>query len=231
MRLLIKSLYCFLILSLVINVNAGSLPKIAKIKAAYIFNFPNYTSWPETTFDHNNPFFSICYSGPNNKLIKALKNLTGKIKQKYTINIKAYHPDLEKQCHMLVITGINNDYKQLLKKVSTQAILTVSDLAKFSNHDGNNSGKNSGNNNDGINGHIELIKKANKIRFIINTRAVRNSGLKISSKLLKLAIIVDDEISSHYVSEEIQVNKEIQVDINKGEINSKINLSSHGELF
>ena len=187
MRNFSLSFCCIFILALTINVNAGNLPKIAKIKAAYIFNFPAYITWPAHILSKDTPFFSICYSGPDNHLIKAVKNLTGKIKQQYPIKIKVYDPHLENQCHILIITGIDNQYTQLLQSVSTQKVLTISDITEFSHRE------------DGVNGHVELIKKANRVRFIINKKSLMISGLRVSAKLLKLAIIVDDEgVMSEY---------------------------------
>ena len=102
-----------------------------------------------------------------------------KFKKKQTIQVKAFDPAVVNDCHVLVITGKDNNYTQLLKTISTKPVLTISDIPGFTQSE------------DAINGHIELIKKANKVRFIINRTSVKRSQLKISSKLLKLAVIIE----------------------------------------
>ena len=59
----------------------------------------------------------------------------------------------------------------MLKNLVSRPILTVSDQADFAA--------------DG--GAIELLSENNRIRFDVNLQTVRDSGLKMSSKLLQLA--------------------------------------------
>ncbi|MEW8499960.1 MAG: YfiR family protein [Candidatus Thiodiazotropha taylori] len=43
-------------------------------------------------------------------------------------------------------------------------------------------------------GMIELTQDQEKLRFIINLNTTRSSGLRLSSQLLDLAIIIDNEV-------------------------------------
>ena len=177
--------FCYiLLLTLMNNTYAGEPFKIAKIKAAYVYQFASYTSWPENKLSHNKKnsdkeIFSICYSGQGTNFIKALKQLADKKHQQHTIQIKQFKPDIKNNCHVLVMTHIDNNYTEHLKTISTQPVLTISDIPEFADSE------------HAVNGNIELFKKSNKVRFIINRKSVLKSQLKISSKLLKLAIIVD----------------------------------------
>jgi hypothetical protein len=53
--------------------------------------------------------------------------------------------------------------------------LTVSDVRDFTR----------------LGGHIELFEEDNRLRFMVNLPATRGSGLNLSSRLLKLAVIVE----------------------------------------
>lgn len=169
-------LCCVLVFVFYHNSDAREPSKTAILKAAYVYNFINFTSWPDNIISDTQQVVSICYSGRENHFIRALRQLD---KKKPTIQVKAFDPAAVNDCHVLVITGIDNNYTQLLKRLSGKPILSISDIPGFTHSD------------DNINGHIELFKKADKVRFIINRKSVNQSRLKISSQLLKLAVIIE----------------------------------------
>jgi hypothetical protein len=61
---------------------------------------------------------------------------------------------------------------QLLSDLGTAKVLTVGETDHFID----------------LGGMINFVKESNKIRFQINETAAKNAGLKISSKLLSLAV-------------------------------------------
>ena len=120
-------LSCALILTLMSSTYAGEPPKIAKIKAAYVYQFASYTSWPEKklsrdTNNNDKEAFSICYSGQGKNFINALKQLEDKKYQQHNIHIKKFNPDKLNNCHVLVITHTDNHYIEHLKAISTQPV-------------------------------------------------------------------------------------------------------------
>ncbi len=169
-------LCCVLVFAFSHNSDAREPSKTAILKAAYVYNFINLTSWPDNIISDSQQVISICYSGRDNHFIRALRQLD---KKKPTIQVKAFDPAIVNDCHVLVITGTDSNYNLLLKRLSSKPILSISDISGFTQSD------------DNINGHIELFKKSDKVRFIINRKSVNQSRLKISSQLLKLAIIVE----------------------------------------
>ena len=64
----------------------------------------------------------------------------------------------------------------LLREIRGSAILTVGDTEKFSRQGG----------------MVNFVVQDNRVRFEINADAAQRAGLKISSKLLQLATIVQD---------------------------------------
>ncbi|MCE7875489.1 YfiR family protein [bacterium CPR1] len=72
----------------------------------------------------------------------------------------------------------------ILGAVSKYPVLTVSDLPGFAEKGGS----------------LGLYRDADRIRFAANLRSLRQSGLKVSSRLLSLAKIVDrDPLRSHII--------------------------------
>jgi hypothetical protein len=79
-------------------------------------------------------------------------------------------------CHILFIGYSAKDHlTELFKFVHKKPVLTISDMQGFANRGG----------------MINFRRVKNYIRFEINAKAAQQAGLKISSQLLKLAIIIE----------------------------------------
>ena len=144
-----------------------------EIKAAFIYNFAKFVEWPENKFkDPKAPVvLGILGSSPIGAALESLKNKTVR-GRRLTIQPVAAPKNLS-QCHMLYICkSEKSDLKRIIEHLGSQSILTISDIQDF-----NKTG-----------GHINLVIRHNKIRFIINSVAAKKANLKISSRLLKLSI-------------------------------------------
>jgi len=100
------------------------------------------------------------------------KTVQGKIfhGRQFSIQLKK-ETDNFLSCHLLYIYSLSNETTfKVLDFLQRQPVLTVFERAGSKNQLG----------------IIRLIKKKNKIHFEINQGAAKNSGLKISSQLLKL---------------------------------------------
>lgn len=144
-----------------------------EIKAAFIFNFAKFVEWPETQFtDAKAPLvLGILGSGP---IGAALQSLENKIVRGRPLTIQQVEglKDLS-QCHMLYICKSEEpDLKRIIEQLGSEPILSISDIQDFVK----------------TGGHINLVIRQNKIRFIINSVAAKKVNLKISSRLLKLSI-------------------------------------------
>jgi hypothetical protein len=83
-----------------------------------------------------------------------------------------------KECHILFISVSElARLHQIITLFKGQPVLTVGDMERFAQ----------------IGGMINFITSQNKTRFAINVDAAQRVGLRIRSKLLKLATIVEDE--------------------------------------
>lgn len=142
---------------------------IYQIKAAFIYNFTKFVTWPEEMeqrggdlrlciFDRN-PFGEYLYQLSGRKV----RNFELKVVQPASLS------ELD-GCDILFVAG-SAKTDTVLRGLTNHPVLTVSDQSGFVQ--------------DG--GVIELLSENNRIRFDINLQAVRDSGLQMSSKLLQLA--------------------------------------------
>jgi hypothetical protein len=146
-----------------------------KIKAAYLYNFAKFVEWPaEVLADPSLPL-SICIIGkdPFGKAIDTIKNKT--IKGRKLLIRRFTSIDDLKDCHVIFISpSEKKNLARILEKIKDMHMLTVSDIDGFAERGG----------------MINLNKVKNKIRLEINIDAAQYAGLKVSSKLLKIAKII-----------------------------------------
>ncbi|MDH5387746.1 MAG: YfiR family protein [Gammaproteobacteria bacterium] len=148
------------------------------LKAAFIYNFAKFTNWPEGTWKQQNTPLNLCTAGKDG-LVSKLKHLAGKvIKQRPVTIMSLNNMQVPKNCHLLYIASSEkNDYKDILKAVHTQPVLTISELPHFARSGG----------------MIEFDRKKDQTNFIINLAVARGAGLSINSRLLSLAEVITNE--------------------------------------
>jgi len=148
------------------------------VKAAFLYNFAKFVEWPNEAFPDARSPISLCILG-DDPFGAALETIRGKAVRGRKLVIKKYTQIENIQtCHILFISSSERDrLNQVLDLLKTSNVLTVGDIEKFANKGG----------------VVNLIKIGNKIKFEINVAKAREAGLKISSKLLKLAKIVGDD--------------------------------------
>jgi hypothetical protein len=150
-----------------------------KLKAEFIERFTRFIDWParSSAHDGNGPF-DICVAGTNpfGDYLAELARDVKKIKHK-TVRIRYVKKDEELQtCHVLFIASSEaNHLSVILDKTSDSPVLTVGDTPGFAEK--------------GV--LINFYRSGNYVRFEINNGAAHRSGLRFSSRLLKLARLVD----------------------------------------
>ncbi|HEY9050281.1 MAG TPA: YfiR family protein [Gammaproteobacteria bacterium] len=147
-----------------------------KIKAAYLYNFTKFIIWPEELFiSTQKTTFNICILEYNpfghalellgHKMVNGLKLVT-------EISESAVELD---HCQIVYFPrSMEKKYVVIINQLAKKNILTVSDIVGFVNNGG----------------HIGLDTIKGKVRFDINLAATKSCGLKISAKLLELAMTV-----------------------------------------
>lgn len=145
------------------------------IKASFIYNFTRFTDWPAKAFEGPNSPFRFCVigtdaSGPTIEAIDG-KRVRGRA---IVIDRPLWIHEARK-CHVLFIgASARTRMADILRFLGREPILTVGDAAGFAE----------------MGGIIGMRRDGNNIKFDINPMAVRNAGLRMSSRLLSLARIV-----------------------------------------
>ena len=159
----------------VLSQNAAALTE-EQIKAAYIVNFSKFTQWPSPERGQ----FDICFIGKDS-LLKDLKTI-----EKQKIHKKGVHvviidgaEDIS-HCSVIYLSNVGEGEEiATIQKARSQAILTVSSNSGFIRRGG----------------MIEMMVIDDSVKFSINYASAIESHLKISSKMLELAleVITDDD--------------------------------------
>lgn len=150
------------------------------IKAAYLYNFANFVDWPEET-DYQNEILNICVLGTD-PFGKSLDAVRGKIvkggKKVKVIRFSSLESaKIKESCHILFISpSEKNNFSTIISSLKDSNTLTVSDFKDFAKSGGT----------------MNFYIKKNNVKIEINIDAAERAGLKISSKLLKIAKVIRD---------------------------------------
>jgi hypothetical protein len=143
-----------------------------RVKSAFLYNFSRFVTWPEATLQDRTEF-SLCVIGTD-PFGSQLDKLTGKAVHSHTLVIRRLNSlAMVDDCHLVYI-GEDTTTTDILLLVRKLPVLTVSDAADFIEQGG----------------IIQFKLVQSKVRFRINIDAANSAGLRISSKLLSLAINV-----------------------------------------
>ncbi len=166
-----------------INLLAAAAPaqgREASLRAEFVYRFATLTTWPAAAFGPGGDSACIAVIG-DEKFANALqKTIEGKqlhgreIVVKYLENREVGHA-----CQVLFLAGSQAEHiADAVRVVSARPVLTVSDADSFVEQGG----------------MIQLLSVNNKLGFAINRGAAARSELRISSKLLRLATRVTNDV-------------------------------------
>ncbi len=173
--LLLRRIVFFFILSL--PVQANNHPALEyKVKAAYLYNFTKFISWPEKQSET----FNLCVLGADNfiALLKPLEQRTA-----LGMPIRLMRLDSVEQagsCHILYVdddrtlSQSERPLTSLMAGGGLDGILTVSSEPLFAQRGG----------------MIGFILRDGRIRLQVNLAEFKKNGLKISAKLTEIAELV-----------------------------------------
>jgi hypothetical protein len=149
-------------------------PTESQVKAAYLFNFGRFVRWPVPADSVDS--LQICVLGKNSfgtVLDATVKGEAISGKPVTTRNI----PSMREAdgCHILFVSMSEEArLSTVLAGAKRLPALTVSDIPRFAERGG----------------MIGLVNQADRIRFEVNVAPIEDSGLTVSSELLKVALRV-----------------------------------------
>lgn len=161
-----RLLLCAVMLSVAQPVRAN---EIYQIKAAFIFNFTKFISWPAELEQAGGDLRLCLLDG--NPFGDYVYQLNGRRVRNFYLRVSETHShDQLASCHIVYLSGPKVD-SELLSRLASLPILTISDVDGFMP----------------AGGGISLFPENERIRFDINLQRMKGCGLDVSSKLLSLA--------------------------------------------
>ena len=157
-------------------VQAGG-PNEHQVKAAFLYNFANFVQWPEGALGPAGAPLKVCVVGTD-PFGGALEDaFRGQVVQGRSVQI-ARGPTLATlgRCHILFLSHSEQGrWPELLRALAGAPTLTVADGPPLVRQGG----------------MVSFVVEAKRVRFEINRGAAEHAGLRISSKLLALARLVE----------------------------------------
>ena len=156
--------------------NASEISREYLIKSAILYNFAKFASWPEAAFTTPGAPLRVCVLG-DDPFGAALDTLNGKqVRDRSLATARITDIHDAPQCHMVFVsTSETPRLTEILEYLGQHPILTVADINRFA----------------AFGGIIALKEVDNRSRIEVNMDAADRAGLKLSSKLLRLADMAD----------------------------------------
>lgn len=143
---------------------SGAQNDDSRLKAAFIFNIAQFTTWPPTPAGAN-PALAICAS-PAHSLWAGLRELDGKSLAGRALTV--VDSAAGRPCHIVVYSAAA---APAVPPAAVAGTLTIVDGTRAGHYQG----------------AVTLVEEDPHLRFDIDTREAARAGLKFSSRLLQLA--------------------------------------------
>lgn len=147
-----------------------------EVKSAYLYNMALFTDWPTHALGPVGGFVNVCVIGPD-PFGPLLTPLESKRIQNRPVRVLRLSAGADAQvCHVAFVALSDKDRLiQVLAPLRHLPVLTVGESASFID----------------AGGIIRLVPRTGRIGFQISRQAIRDSGLQVSAKLLRLAELVE----------------------------------------
>ena len=150
-----------------------------ELKAAMLYNIATFIEWPDNAFsDKESPFvIGVFGQDPFGSILES--TLRGKTLNGRRISIKRSSDAGEiRSCHIIYVPGAENAREgEILETLKGIPALTIGESNGFATSGG----------------CFNFFIESRRLRFEINPEAAKRSNLRISSKLLRLARVVEDK--------------------------------------
>lgn len=145
-----------------------------EVKAAYLYRFLPFVTWPEEARIAPAQPIVVGIVGEDPFGTRLADALRGKDIEGHPIVLKHFRSfaDYQPSAVVFVDRSEQKQYAMILSRLEGQPVLVVGEGEEFCR----------------AGGSIGFLMVGNKVRFTINQDAIRQSGLQVSSKLMALAV-------------------------------------------
>lgn len=184
----VHRLFLLGLISICVNIPSGARSQTTQKelldrKTTYIYHFTKYVQWPEPD---TSATFNIVILGDSDihDSLQELSEISEVAEKK--INLKRIQSIEEIEgCHILFISGsVDSLLSQVLEKAREKNILTIGDTEGYARR--------------GIALNFVLVEERTKVelRFEMNIKALDRAGLRVSSQLVGVAILVEEGLKT-----------------------------------
>jgi hypothetical protein len=164
--------------------NLSQQPTEYEVKAAFLYNFAKFVDWPVSAFPADDSVLIVGVLGSVD-IVEVLDQIIGQktVKnRRIVIHHFEWYRDIE-FCHILFVSNTESKrLRRLFNHIGSKPILTVGDQIEGFAQTG---------------GIINFTINDKLINFEINPNVATQHNLAISSKLLRLATIIETEMEAH----------------------------------
>lgn len=154
------------------SVRAQNVPDEYRLKAAFVYRFPQFVDWPSRALDGRNTI-DLCVLAPSpfGSVLQELAD--GETLGGRALMVRQFDSAGPiDTCHLLFLPNASRVRRAVLQHVANLPILTVGDAPGFLDEGG----------------IVQLRLVDKRVRFEINASAADRAGLRLSSQLLRLAV-------------------------------------------
>ncbi|MBU1107509.1 MAG: YfiR family protein [Candidatus Riflebacteria bacterium] len=166
-RAVIFLLSLFLLVS---RVSISASPLEYEVKAAFLLKFVEYVEWPDSLQNDDLSSYTVGIVGKDPFGTLLPEKIVSSETPSKTFNIIRVN-NSEEACNCQILFFSNGESQRILDKVKKMPVLTVGEGDIFL-YDG---------------GVISFIMEDNRVRFLVSMKNANQAGLKINSRLLRLA--------------------------------------------
>jgi hypothetical protein len=149
----------------------------SELKAAYLFNFIRFMEWSRDPVPPGTDV-ALCIVDDDLVATALERTIRGRTLQGHALSVRILKTGTPLPiCQLLYLAGSNLQQSlDMIATVKGSVVLTVSDAERFAQ----------------MGGMVELFADTGRVRFAVNTDALRRGGVVLSSRVLTLAKIVTD---------------------------------------
>jgi hypothetical protein len=163
---------------------ALALPALAlgveeyRVKGAFLYSFAKFVEWPRDSIVGTNDELRVCVLGSGEVTSVLSEVMHGKSAGKRGVTVRRIDDLTEVGwCRIFFLTkSADMEPEVIANSLGAASVLTVGETSGFASR--------------GL--MVNFVTESSKVRFEINEKAAERAGLKISSKLLRLASSVVD---------------------------------------
>ncbi len=170
-------LACLVLLASAVRAGEVRQPTEQEVKVALLYKFANFVDWSEDAM-RGAETFRLCLLGQS-PFGEALRLLEGKRIKNRPLEVRfASDPEDAHGCHIVFVSKEwDNRLDEVLDELGAKGVLFVGDGSGFAKRGG----------------VLEFALERGRVGFAINPEAARREGLAVSSKLMRLARVVESD--------------------------------------